>query len=266
MRKSPRKRPRCYEAGTFVDGSPYPYFAAEYRQRPQPRHLYSPSYFIWLPHVLVNRIPCPACVAAGRCGKNKSPICLRVLGWPKSPCRVVDIEKNIYIVGHRYRCVQDDCKKTYQSWSPSLLRVLPPALALQFTHRLTYRGGLTDRVATLMRSCFQQGTGPTPFAEMLQTFHYRHYDNLHLQYLQMVKIRKESPIFKLMGQLPAFGLFNDRNGYAGFVPSPLYFCMFYERFMDQHAEEMDQHMSMLTARILSIDHSHKVYTSVQPIC
>jgi hypothetical protein len=181
-----------------------------------------------------------------------------VLGWPKAPRRVVGLDQNIFIIGYRYRCVHEDRKKTYQSWSPALLNVLPPALASQFRHHLTHRGGLTDEVAALLRKCIQDGIGSSSFADMIRTFHYQQYDALHLDYLLMVRSRMQSPLIKMFGRVPPFGLFGDRHGYAGYVPSPLYFRTFYEQFMDKHAVGIDQHMAMLSARILSIDHSHKV--------
>jgi len=61
-----------------------------------------------------------------------------------------------------------------------------------------------------------------------------------------------------------FSLWDDRDGYAGYVPSACYFCGFYNMYLEWHAAEMDQNMSMLSTHILSIDHSFKVsnYTSI----
>jgi hypothetical protein len=55
-----------------------------------------------------------------------------------------------------------------------------------------------------------------------------------------------------------FGLFNDRDGYAGFTPSAHYFREFYVHYISSHASAMDQHMAMLSASILQIDGSFKV--------
>jgi hypothetical protein len=63
----------------------------------------------------------------------------------------------------------------------------------------------------------------------------------------------------LLAKSKPFGLFNDCDGYAGFTPGAHYFRNFYVNFMASHALEIDQHMSMLSARILEIDHSFKVW-------
>ncbi|KAK0451981.1 uncharacterized protein EV420DRAFT_1645916 [Desarmillaria tabescens] len=55
-----------------------------------------------------------------------------------------------------------------------------------------------------------------------------------------------------------FRMWNDIQGYAGFVPSHNYFTGFYNMLIEKHARELDQHMAMLPAHILCIDHSHKV--------
>ena len=55
-----------------------------------------------------------------------------------------------------------------------------------------------------------------------------------------------------------FGAWNDTNGYSDFVPSHTYFRGFYDMMIERHASEIDQHMAMLPARILSVDHSFKV--------
>lgn len=65
IKKSSKKMPCCYENGTFIDCPPLPYFKAQSQIQLQPRDFYRPKYFIWLPHLLVKCIPCPACISAG---------------------------------------------------------------------------------------------------------------------------------------------------------------------------------------------------------
>jgi hypothetical protein len=176
-------------------------------------------------------------------------------GFSKSPRRVVDVDENIYIIGHRYYCRV--CRKSYQSWSPALLAALPPALAMQFTYHLTYHSGLTDRVVSLMRGCFLQGVGPVPFSKMIQMNHIRHYEQHHLWYLETIYARSFLPL-AFMGNFEPFSTFNDRNGYAGYTPSPRYFRDFYVRYVNSYAEEIDQYTAMLSGKYIQIDHSFKV--------
>jgi len=100
--------------------------------------------------------------------------------------------------------------------------------------------------------------GPSPFAKMIRTFHIRQYELLHVQYLEMVKTRAQFATTGILALHKPFGTWADVEGYAGFVPSPSYFRAFYDTLIETHAPEIDQHMAMLPADILSIDHSFKV--------
>jgi hypothetical protein len=144
MKKNATRKPTCYERGSFLDGVPYPFFFADQKYQPTLEDFYWSSYFVWLPHLLIDRIPCPTCKIRGK------TIFLCCNGWAKAPRRVVDIEGCIFIIGYRYYCRDENCKKTYQSWSPALLSALPQTLSMEFSHHLTYRGGLTNRVVNLM--------------------------------------------------------------------------------------------------------------------
>jgi hypothetical protein len=93
---------------------------------------------------------------------------------------------------------------------------------------------------------------------MIRTLHIRYYEKLHVQYLEMVKSHSEMTLEGFHAKHKPFGGWADVNGYAGFVPSHTYFRGFYDAMIERHAAEIDQHMAMLPARILCIDHSHKV--------
>jgi hypothetical protein len=257
IEQNPSGKPSCYASGQFYISPGAPIFRNA-SSTPQPIQFYTPTYFVWLPHLLVKRIPCPACLSAGRKRKNGSEAMLALHSWPRMPRRVVDLEFNIFIIGHRYYCSNEGCGHTYQSWSKAILDILPKSVSLYFTHHLTFRSGLTDRLVAVLRSSFQRGLGPSPFAEMIRTFHIRYYEKCHIQYLEMVKLCSQ---FTLAGFTPKhkpFGKWADTDGYAGFVPSYTYFRGFYDAMIEKHAAEIDQHMAMLPARIICIDHSHKV--------
>ena len=130
-------QPSVYDSGQFLLTPKNPMFAAARTSYLSPRLFYELHYFLWLPH-LFNRIPCPACKEARRTNNNGTSIMLCLLGWPQAPRRAVDIDYTLYIVGYRYYCGQADCRKTYLSWSPAIMEVLPPAVAAQFQFHLTY--------------------------------------------------------------------------------------------------------------------------------
>jgi hypothetical protein len=163
MSANQSRRPLCYDTGRFIVEPPAPIFDPRTVQV-SPAMFYQPKYFVWLPH-LFHRIPCPSCKSAGHRTSRGDVIYLRVLSWPRMPRRVIDVDSHIYIIGQRYYCGDMRCKRTYQSWSRSILDAIPPSVASQLPFHLTYRSGLTDQLAALVRSSFGRGLGLTPFAE-----------------------------------------------------------------------------------------------------
>lgn len=250
-------RPVCYENGQFTMTAPPLVFSRVVPYEIEPIDFYRPQFFVWLPHLL-QRIPCPECKDTKRRTKQGQPVMLRVLGWPKQPRRVVDIEHLVFIIGHRYRCAHDECKKTFQSWSPAIMRVLPPPLVTLFPFHLTYRCGLMERLVGVLRTSFQRGIGPSPFAKYIWTMHIRYYEQLHIAYLETVRQRMQASASGLLPSNCPFPRWNDPSGYAGYVSSHRYFRAFYDSLIELHAAEMDQHMAMLSAEGLSHDHSFKV--------
>ena len=105
------------------------------------------------------------------------------------PRCVIDIDLHMYIIGQRYYCGDPRCKKTYQSWSQSILDAIPVSLASQCPFHLTFQSGLTDQLAALVWSSFGRGLGPSPFADMIQTLHLCWFELHHAQYLEMVELR-----------------------------------------------------------------------------
>ncbi len=260
MARNPSGKPSCYDSGQFLFVPRAPVFLAQKIAQLHPALFYLPQYFVWLPHLLIHprRIPCPACKAANRKNKDGHPVLLRCLSFPRAPRRIIDIEDNKYIIGYRYYCAHGDCKKVYPSWSPSLLSVLPQSVTAEFTFLLSYRNGITDRLAGLLRTSFQRGLGPSPFVKMIRSFHQRRYERLMAQFLEMVKVRLPLVNTSFLALHTEFSDWADLSGYAGFVPTQAYFRDVYNALIEKHAAEMDQYSAMLPATIICMDHSHKV--------
>ncbi|KAG1786521.1 uncharacterized protein HD556DRAFT_1506943 [Suillus plorans] len=220
-------RPVCYESGQFTMTAPPLVFSRVVPFEIEPLDFYRPHFFIWLPH-LFQHIPCPNCKDMNRRSKRGQPVILCVLGWPQQPRRIVDLEHLVFIIGHRYYCGHEECKKTFQSWSPAILQAIPLPLAALFPFHLTYRCGLTDRL------------------------------QLHVQYLETVRLRMQASASGLLPPHRPFPRWNDPSGYAGYVPTHRFFRCFYNSLTERHASEMDQHMAMQSAEALSHDHSFKV--------
>jgi hypothetical protein len=97
---------------------------------------------------------------------------------------------------------------------------------------------------------------------MVQSLHYHRYDELQLQYLEMLRDRKQGNMSQFFEKATPFGAFSDRDGYAGFVPSAQYFRVFYDVLIEGWSRELVQRLAMLPARRLGIDESFKVYIFV----
>ncbi|KAG2103734.1 uncharacterized protein F5147DRAFT_808699 [Suillus discolor] len=97
--------PTCYDRQTFFDGPENPFLVAKSTFQLTPGLFHQPRFFIWLPHLLVDRIPCPACLDAGRQPAHGSCVYLQKHGFAQCTRRVVDIDCNIFIflemVSHR---------------------------------------------------------------------------------------------------------------------------------------------------------------------
>ncbi|EKM80528.1 hypothetical protein AGABI1DRAFT_91692 [Agaricus bisporus var. burnettii JB137-S8] len=144
------------------------------------------------------------------------------------------------------------------NWDQRILDALPPALAHEFPAYLTHQSRLAKSTFHVLRSCFQSGMGAKQFSDALQLSHLLSYDILRLQYLSTVITRKSMGKF-LNQQFEPFLSFDDTSpkGYCGYVPSSQWLRDLYNAFIESHQNEINQHMSMLTANICGIDHSHK---------
>lgn len=243
--------PSSYLRGSLSIDPPNPLFVVGQIIQPTPHAFYKARFDVWIPHLLTkSKLPCPSCHRNG----HSPPVMLQQKGFATHVRRIVDIDRVIYLLGYRYAC--GTCKTSITSYHPDLLDLLPPIVRLQFTHHLTRRTGITDRLATLLRSCFQHAMGPGPFGKMIQGFHHRRYEQLHLQYLELVKERRTFSNF--LAKCEPFSEFGDRSGYCGYVPGSEYFKRFYIDFSNRVADEVDQHRRLLPVRILSIDQSFKV--------
>jgi hypothetical protein len=225
------------------------------QNHPTPQDLFTPRFFLWDPEPLVfGGIPCP------NCG-------LQLLrhGHIALPRRCVDLYDNFWIIGYRYRCgsCQHPTSKkstlTFNSWDNRILLKIPPHLAAEFPARLSSRSGISLATFGFMRSCFQNGMGAKQFSDALRVQHLRHYDELHLQYLQSIAMGKKMDSW-LRKSYDPFLKFDDTsvNGFHGFVPSAQWLQDIYDHFIEEHRHELEQHTAMRSGEICSIDHSFKV--------
>jgi hypothetical protein len=254
IRSNSSHLPTCYDHRTFFDGIDNAFLVARSTFQLTPGLFHQPRFFVWLPHLLFDRIPCPSCLKAGRQVTRGSRVYLQKHGFANQPRRVVDIDHNIFIVGYRYVCGHKDSRKNFQSWSPSIIRLLPAPIADQFELRLTHRSGLSNRLAMLLRESFRSGVGPDQFTTMIESFHYRHFDHLHCQFLEMVSERSSrGSLSSCWTATSPFGEFGARDGYAGYVPRAPYFARFYDMLVEESAPAARQHhcLQILLSRTIA---------------
>ncbi|KAG1729206.1 uncharacterized protein EDB91DRAFT_1060137 [Suillus paluster] len=258
MRSNSSHLPTCYDHHTFFDGAENAFLVARSTFQLTPGLFHQPRFFVWLPHLLVDRIPCPSCLKAGRQVTRGSRVYLQKHGFANQPRRVVDIDRNIFIVGYRYVCGHKDCRKSFQSWSPSIIHLLPAPIADQFVFRLTHRSGLSNCLAMLLRESFRSGVGPDQFTTMIESFHYRHFNHLHCQFLEMVSNRSShGSLSSCWTATSPFGDFGAQDGYAGYVLHAPYFARFYDMLVEESAPAARQLIASLPADIIKQDHSFK---------
>jgi hypothetical protein len=122
MKKSMSGLPMCYEHHTFYEGPENPFLIARSTFQLSVGIFHQPWFFIWLPHVLVDRIPCPACRVAGCQPVKSACVYLQKHGFARSPHRVVDTDQNIYV----------SCGLSVPLWPQRLSEELPKLEACHF--------------------------------------------------------------------------------------------------------------------------------------
>ncbi|KAJ3558593.1 hypothetical protein NP233_g11480 [Leucocoprinus birnbaumii] len=229
--------------------------------------LFNPRFFLWDPLPLCpDGIQCPNCREQLRCHCEIN-----------RPRRCIDQDEVFYLIGYRYACPQ--CSKnsttgttvTFRSWDPRIISVLLRALAAEFPAILSHRSAILTKTFSMLRACIQNGMGTKQYSDALRVLHLERHDTLHLQYLhtiasrltrttqtldQMWGNRDERSETRKFIPFPDFDD-NSENGPAGFIPSAAWLRNMYDRYIESHKDELNQHMSMLSACICGIDHSHK---------
>ncbi len=250
------KLPALYWQGTFWFPQKSSFFLLR-RLNPAPQTQYNPRFFLWDPLPLV-----PSGIACPRC-HNALTRHLHV----RLPRRVVDLERPFWIIGYIYRCTSCTNPKTgkkgtvtFRSWDSRVLGALPPELRAEFPARLSWRSGISLRLYHLMRSCIQSGMGAKQFSDAVRVQHLRKHDLTHLQYLHYLHGWRRVAEWPAGQQFAPFLPFDDisLDGYHGFIPSSQWFRDMYDRGVEEHMADIDQHTAMLSGEICAIDHSHKV--------
>ena len=143
-----------------------------------PDIFYAPRVFIWLPFELFHVHP--KCV---KCQGTE----ITYHGWSNPIARrVIDLDRDYYILTKRIRCENRTCRKTFMPTSPEAIANLPPHLQGSFPAWLTARSGIDLKLVALMRPLFNASLGPDLLASIINEFHARRYHDLCRQYLNFI--------------------------------------------------------------------------------
>ncbi|KAH9475789.1 Werner syndrome ATP-dependent helicase-like protein [Psilocybe cubensis] len=258
LESAPEKRdkhglPPLYSKNcSFWFPRPAIYFILQ-RNKPSPHELWDIRFYLWDPQALFKRIPCPICKSTLQRHAN--------ISYPR---RCIDIDSEFYLIGYRYRCSVCTHPKsgkhtvTFNSWDSRILSALPQDLAAEFPAILSHRSAISKRLFQYVRSSFQNGLGAKQISDTIRVHHLLKYDELHLQYLNQLAGRKLDKWRE--EKYMSFPRFDDisPHGRHGFTPSAQWIRNMYDRFIMEHIHDFNQHMSMLSAEICALDHSHKI--------
>jgi hypothetical protein len=258
--------PLFQDRGTHLPGSLWMYpqdpILSLHRHRFEPKVLYRPRIFFWLPHFFVNALHCPKCPDRVL---EKNGAC--------PPRRIVDVEDVFWIITWSYYC-RKGCGSHFRGWNPAILDSLPPYLRLAFPAVLSRRSGLSHNVISQLRVGNQHKMGPSGVRSLLLEMHTRKFNILHIQYLEAIyelargrqnqagTATQSSMLSFMTSDYPAFGDFSDPEKYGGFVPSEFYLARMMNRSIEQDKADANQHTSCLGPDQIAIDDSHKVSTSL----
>jgi hypothetical protein len=260
------KIPLCYQQGQFWVWPRASYFAMQRTLSSadglNPKPLYHPPVFVWLPHLLHDEsLLCKnsACIYF-----NKKVHVLTVKGWNDNPiaCHVVALDHVYYVMTQRVHCLATNggCGKSWNLYDPIIMEQLDPGLASQFPAFLTHRSGVDKTVMALIRAGMAHSLNSSAWSNIFQELHVREHDLQELDYLHAIhaenKKREAHNIVEKAYE--PFSAFKDKTGYAGFYPSKWYINTVYMDYMEHIRPVLDQCMASLTGYVLKWDHSFKV--------
>lgn len=220
-----------------------------FRSSTTPEHYYNPRFFLWDPMPLCRKenytLQCAACGSG--LGRH---------GWPDRPRRIAVLSGSLFLIGHRYICHNAKCQtKTMMSYDQRVLDQLPRHLQACFPFRLTHRSGCSEDLLRLLIHLVSMGFGTSMFSNLLRDMQLQVHDQRKVAYLtRILASPRPAPNTKYTN----FGNFEDGERNAGFVPSGHWLRELFDDEVATRAANLDQRMAMLDARIISLDHSHKV--------
>ena len=212
-----------------------------------PTELYHRDIFVWLP----DRLPGSPDKLKCACGRD-----LTLNGWNDNPIarQVKSLHHDYFLLTNRFLCRRQDggCGSSYQGTDPYVISQLPRHLQESFPALLTARAALDRNLMSVMRTCFATRFGPEPFAALLAEMRYLDHAHRELLYLAALVTSPESayPV-----QHQQFSAFDDKERFAGTVPSKNYCKAVFAEWMRIHRPYFDRVMASQPGSVLKADHT-----------
>lgn len=238
-----------------------------------PTSMYNPQFYYFDPQPLFEALSCPRC-CVGILGRN---------GSPPSPRKIVDLDRNIYLMGEIYICrpagvskvkerdrngkiveVEGEagvsiecCGKTIYLYDKLILAMLPYRIQHSFPFILTWRSGVTKKLLMNLIASFQRGIGSNQYSDMIREQHLEEYQSRECAYLQHIQDLPplQSPSST---KLPSMSTYDDPLGNSGYVPTGNYMASIFNTEFRSREPLITQHTSLLTFNIGACDHTFKV--------
>ncbi|KAG2216642.1 hypothetical protein INT45_013232 [Circinella minor] len=244
--------------------------------KPSPLKLYKPRVFIWILHLLVpnRKIDCPTCPMTL---KSKH---LQAQGWATTLIArcICDLTNNFYVISYRYKCPQcfnekGKPGKKFAGHDQDLMKKsLPESLVLGFPAILTHRSAISNDMMDMMRSCFSNGMGSTPFTNMLTMLHTKRHNVIEFIFIlvreELQKLQEKNKTHSITKYISTtYNKTNSKKHSQHLIIKTsmqalsqvlnTYISECFEEFVKIHRKEYDKHTATQPATVLTVDHCYK---------
>lgn len=184
-------RPTCVQHGSNWHNSCDPYYTLmqqiKANKMPDPGSVIHPDIYVNIPHLYNANLVCS-------CG-----MLLTGHGWCQPFRRVACTHKNWYLLSKSYWCdnrgKRYGCGKSFVGHAPHILQQLPRGVQQVFPAFITKKMAISTKLAEMLAPLLHHRLGPSPLQKIVREWHTKHYDQLHIMYLDAVLSCLQSPAY-----------------------------------------------------------------------
>ncbi len=181
---------------------------------------------------------------------------------------MVSTDQSYFILTHRLRCQEANCRKTFTATNPEVLKKMPRACTVPtvLPFVLTHRGGVDISVLQEMEGAIGTLAGGNfrAFRKSLNERHALRAQHLELSYASLCseiwypKACARSSNTARQSRTSDVPYKFERGQLLEFVASASYLRDVYVAHLEKHLEDMLFEMMTRDASVLEVDHSHKI--------